>query len=75
VESYRELPHTIPMQVTTKQGNWKRDRCVMLRLNEAVATEVATMAAEDERTVAETILRILAKSLVAGETARSANVR
>jgi hypothetical protein len=74
VESYRELPHTIPMQVT-KQGNWKRDRCVMLRLNEAVATEVATMAAEDERTVAETILRILAKSLVARETARSANVR
>ena len=43
--------HTIHMEVT-KQGNWKRDRCVMLRLNDAMQAEVAAAAAEDRRTVA-----------------------
>jgi hypothetical protein len=53
----------------TKLGDWRRNPWVMLRLNEAMRAEVAWAAAEDRRTVAETILDILTDWLIAREAA------
>jgi hypothetical protein len=54
----------------TRHGTWKRDQRITLRLNENMAAEVAAAATADRRTVAETILNIVADWIVEREIAR-----
>jgi predicted regulator of amino acid metabolism with ACT domain len=54
----------------TRHGTWVRDQKIMVRLNEIMQAEIAAAAAEDRRTVAETILNIVADWIVDREIAR-----
>jgi hypothetical protein len=55
----------------TKQCTWKRDRCVMVRLNQAVYDEIVLGAAESRHTVAEMVANMLADFALRRTTERN----